>query len=167
MVTFTRSRKLHQYCDLGAPPRQPARIQVEDWILLNPTRTLRAEALLGKNHTKCLPTCHQNGAKSRKFQLRRPPRKHGKNKRRKQRNLDSKSRGGGPRTKNCDPKVYWEGQGAHWAPRSRPGAPKTTPNNDFCWFSCLHAGFSLAFWSDFRRFRERFFQRKGIINSRG
>ena len=86
-----------------------------------------------KNHTKCLPKCHQNGAKSNKFQLRRSPRKHSKNKRRKQQNLDSKSRGGGVHERRIATlKCTWEGQGAHWAPRSRPGAPQTTPNNDFC-----------------------------------
>ena len=81
-----------------------------------------------KNHTKCFPKCHQNGAKSNKFQLRRSPRKHSKNKRRKQRNLDSKSRGGGPRTKNCDPKVHLGGPGgplgSKIAPRSSSDHPK-------------------------------------------
>ena len=58
-----------------------------------------------KNLTKCLPKCHQNGAKSSNIQLRRPPRKHSKNKRRKQHNFDSKSRGGGPRTKLSHPQL--------------------------------------------------------------
>ena len=52
---------------------------------------------ISKNLTKCFPNCHKNCTKSNKIQVRRPPRKHNKNKRRKQRNLYSKStRGGGP-----------------------------------------------------------------------
>ena len=50
---------------------------------------------ISKNLTKCFPNCHKNCTKSNKIQVRRPPRKHNKNKRRKQRNLDSKSTRGG------------------------------------------------------------------------
>ena len=54
---------------------------------------------ISKNLTKCLPKCHQNGAKSSKIQLRRPPRKYSKNKRKKHREMCPKSsQRGEPRT---------------------------------------------------------------------
>ena len=54
---------------------------------------------ISKSLTKCLPKCHQNGAKISKIQVWRPPRKHNKNKRKNQRKLDPKSsQRGEPRT---------------------------------------------------------------------
>ena len=102
---------------------------------------------ISKNLTKCLKKCHQNGAKICKMPLWRPPRKHNKNKRKKQRKLDPKSsqrvsHERGFRTIKC----IWEGQGARWAPRP----PQTTFFADLCAsrcdFSSICGACSRRFW---------------------